>query len=94
LPDRIFLAIHAQKSAAREFCQRKTPETVAEQYGNLGRNNRHANIDKQQNGCEPREQTDNQERATHDFDSCDEWPTMSGAGMPIFAKRPAPSSPG
>jgi hypothetical protein len=49
------LVNHAKKSVARKFCQRKTPETVAEQNGNLGRNNRHANIDKQQNCCEPRE---------------------------------------
>jgi len=43
---------HAQKSVARKLCKRKTPETVAEQNGNLGRNNRHADIDEQQNRCE------------------------------------------
>src|SRR5207248_10942779 len=63
---------HAQESVARKFCQRKTPETVSEQNGNLGRNNRHANISKQQNRCEPREQTDNQERTAYYFDSSDD----------------------
>jgi len=63
---------HAQESVARKFCKRKTPETVAEQNGNLGRNNRHAYINKQQNRCDPREQTDNQERTADYFDSSNE----------------------
>ena len=63
---------HAQESVAREFCKRKTPETVAKQNGNLGRNNRHAYISKEQNRCEPREQTDNQERTADYFNSSNE----------------------
>src|SRR5438876_10795352 len=49
---------HAQESVARKFCKRKTPETVAEQNGSLGRNNRHADINNQQDRREPRKQTD------------------------------------
>ena len=45
---------------------------MAEQNGSLGRNNRHADINNQQDRREPRKQTDNQERAADYFDSSDE----------------------
>src|SRR5207302_3807942 len=72
LPGRCAPRESCSESVTRKFCNRKTPETVAEQNGNLGRNNRHADIDEEQNRCEPRQQPDDQEGATDYFDSSNE----------------------
>jgi hypothetical protein len=66
------LVHHAPETIARELPEREPPEAVAEKYRDLGRENRQADVDKQHNGGQPRQQSNDQQRATDCFASTHE----------------------
>jgi hypothetical protein len=80
---------HAPEIIARQLHKRETPEAMAEKDRNFRREDRDTDVDEKDNGCEPGQQSNDQQRAANDFASADKGPMISGAGIPILAKRPA-----
>ena len=60
---------HAPETIVRHLRKRETQEAVPEKDRNFCREDCHADIDQQHNGCEAGEQSDYQERAANDFAS-------------------------
>src|SRR5256885_16191646 len=58
---------HAPEAIMRNFLKREAQEAVPEKQRNFRREDCHADVDEQHNGCEAGEQSDYQERAANDF---------------------------
>ena len=81
---------HAPETIVRHLRKRETQEAVPEKHRNFRREDCHADVDEQHNGCEAGEQSDYQERAASYLASANKRAHYVRSRKADFGKAPGP----